>query len=58
MVAYVAQRLLAIAFILFVMSLLIFGITQVMPGNVAYMIAGPVRHAGRGGRHRGQARPA
>ena len=40
MVAYVAQRLLAIAFILFVMSLLIFGITQVMPGNVAYMIVG------------------
>jgi len=40
MIAYVAQRLLAIAFILVVMSLLIFGITQVMPGNVAYMIAG------------------
>ena len=40
MITYVAQRLLAIALILFVMSLLIFGITQVMPGNVAHMIAG------------------
>ena len=40
MVTYVAQRLIAIVFILFVMSLLIFGITQVMPGNVAHMIAG------------------
>jgi len=40
MITYVAQRLLAIAFILFVMSVLIFGITQVLPGNVAYMIAG------------------
>jgi peptide/nickel transport system permease protein len=40
MIAYVAQRLLAIGFILAVMSLLIFGITQVMPGNVAHMIAG------------------
>lgn len=40
MVAYVAQRLVSIAFILVVMSMLIFGITQVMPGNVAYIIAG------------------
>jgi peptide/nickel transport system permease protein len=40
MIAYIAQRLAAIALILVVMSLLIFGITQVMPGSVAHMIAG------------------
>ena len=39
MVTYVAQRLITIVLILFVMSVLIFGITQVMPGNVAHMIA-------------------
>ena len=40
MVTYIAQRLIAIVLILVVMSLLIFAITQVMPGNVAHMIAG------------------
>ena len=40
MVAYITQRLFAILAILVVMSMLIFGITQLMPGNVAYIIAG------------------
>lgn len=40
MVAYVLRRLVAILAILAVMSVLIFAITQVLPGNVAYTIAG------------------
>jgi peptide/nickel transport system permease protein len=40
MLVYVLQRLLAIVAILAAMSILIFAITQVMPGNVAYLIAG------------------
>src|SRR3954471_9427855 len=40
MIAYVLQRLLAILAILAVMSVLIFLVTQVLPGNVAYVIAG------------------
>ena len=40
MFAYFLRRLLAIVAILFVMSLLIFGITQILPGNVARVIAG------------------
>lgn len=40
MLAYFLRRLLAIVAILFVMSLLIFGITQILPGNVARVIAG------------------
>jgi peptide/nickel transport system permease protein len=40
MFAYVLRRLLYIAFIAVAMSILIFVITQVMPGNVANMIAG------------------
>jgi peptide/nickel transport system permease protein len=40
MIAYIIQRLLAILAILAVMSLLIFGITQILPGNVAHIIAG------------------
>lgn len=40
MIGYVVQRLLAILAILVVMSMLIFGITQILPGNVAYVIAG------------------
>ena len=40
MIAYVIQRLLAIVAILIVMSMLIFGITQILPGNVAHVIAG------------------
>ena len=40
MLAYFLRRLLAIVAILFVMSLLVFGITQILPGNVARVIAG------------------
>jgi peptide/nickel transport system permease protein len=40
MIGYIVQRLFAILAILVVMSMLIFGITQILPGNVAYMIAG------------------
>jgi peptide/nickel transport system permease protein len=40
MIGYVVQRLFAILAILVVMSMLIFGITQILPGNVAYVIAG------------------
>ena len=40
MVGYIVQRLFAILVILVVMSMLIFGITQILPGNVAYVIAG------------------
>lgn len=40
MIGYLIQRLLTVAGILVVMSLLVFGITQVMPGSVAHMILG------------------
>jgi peptide/nickel transport system permease protein len=40
MLAYIGQRLVYIVVILFVMSALIFWMTQIMPGNIAYMIAG------------------
>lgn len=40
MFGYVVQRLLYIVVIVAVMSVLIFWITQIMPGNVAYMILG------------------
>lgn len=40
MIGYIVQRLFAILAILVVMSMLIFGVTQVLPGNVAYVIAG------------------
>lgn len=40
MTAYVVRRLFAIVAILVVMSILIFGITQGLPGNVAYVIVG------------------
>jgi peptide/nickel transport system permease protein len=40
MFGYVLQRLIYIVVILFVMSVLIFSITQIMPGNVAYLILG------------------
>jgi peptide/nickel transport system permease protein len=40
MIGYIVQRLFAILAVLVVMSLLIFGITQILPGNVAYVIAG------------------
>lgn len=40
MVIYVIKRLIGIVAILAVMSVLIFGITQVLPGNVANVLAG------------------
>lgn len=40
MTVYILRRLLAIVAILIVTSVLIFGITQVLPGNVAYVIVG------------------
>ncbi len=40
MIGYVIQRLFAILAILVVMSMIIFGVTQILPGNVAYVIAG------------------
>ena len=40
MIAYTLRRLLTVAAILAVMSVLIFSITQVMPGDVAHMIVG------------------
>lgn len=40
MTAYILRRLLAIMAILVVMSILIFAVTQILPGNVAYVIVG------------------
>jgi peptide/nickel transport system permease protein len=40
MVVYVIKRLIGILAILAVMSMLIFGITQILPGNVANVLAG------------------
>ena len=40
MIVYVLRRLLAIVAILVVMSMIIFAVTQLLPGNVAYIIAG------------------
>jgi peptide/nickel transport system permease protein len=40
MTLYFLKRLIGIVLILFVMSLLVFGITQIMPGNVATILAG------------------
>lgn len=40
MFGYILQRLIYIVVIVAVMSVLIFAITQIMPGNVAYMILG------------------
>jgi peptide/nickel transport system permease protein len=40
MTAYIVRRLLAIMAILVVMSILIFAVTQILPGNVAYVIVG------------------
>jgi peptide/nickel transport system permease protein len=39
-ISYVLRRLLAIMAILVVMSMIIFGVTQLLPGNVAHVIAG------------------
>lgn len=40
MIAYTLQRLLYVVAVVWVMSVLIFGITQLLPGNVAYAILG------------------
>ncbi|MGE0724090.1 MAG: ABC transporter permease [Alphaproteobacteria bacterium] len=40
MAGYLAQRLLAVAGVLWVMSVLIFGIVHILPGSVAHMILG------------------
>lgn len=40
MIAYLLQRILYVVGIVFAMSLIIFLITQIMPGNVAYLILG------------------
>ena len=40
MTVYLVNRLAAIVAILVVMSMLIFAVTQILPGNVAYVIAG------------------
>ena len=40
MAYYIARRIAAIGLILVVISILIFAITQALPGNVAHMIAG------------------
>jgi peptide/nickel transport system permease protein len=40
MILYIVQRLLAILAILAAMSVLIFAVTQLLPGNVAHIIAG------------------
>lgn len=40
MVLYILKRLIGIVAILFVMSILVFGITQIMPSNVATILAG------------------
>jgi len=40
MIAYTLQRLLYVVVVVWIMSVLIFGITQLLPGNVAYAILG------------------
>ncbi len=40
MASYIARRLLAVIGVLWAMTLLIFGIVHLLPGNVAYMILG------------------
>jgi len=40
MIGYIIQRLVTVAVILAIMSVLVFAITQVMPGSVAHMILG------------------
>jgi peptide/nickel transport system permease protein len=40
MAGYIARRLVAVIGVLFAMTLLIFGIVHLLPGNVAYMILG------------------
>ena len=41
MAAYVARRIVLIALVLVAVSILVFAITTLLPGNVAYLILGP-----------------
>jgi peptide/nickel transport system permease protein len=41
MPAYIAKRIVFIALVLVAVSMLVFGITMLLPGNVAYLILGP-----------------
>ncbi|HEY0571850.1 MAG TPA: ABC transporter permease [Enterovirga sp.] len=41
MTAYIARRLMFVALVLIAVSMLIFGITALLPANVAYIILGP-----------------
>jgi peptide/nickel transport system permease protein len=41
MAAYIAKRIVFIAGVLIAVSMLVFGITMLLPGNVAYLILGP-----------------
>ncbi len=41
MIAYVTRRLLLVIVVLIAVSLLVFAITAILPGNVAYLILGP-----------------
>ena len=41
MLLYVTRRLLLVVIVLFAVSILVFAITTILPGNVAYLILGP-----------------
>src|SRR5258706_14237483 len=41
MIGYVAQRLVFVVLVLIAVSMLVFGITALLPANVAYLILGP-----------------
>jgi peptide/nickel transport system permease protein len=41
MAAYIARRMILIALVLLAVSILVFAITMLLPGNVAYLILGP-----------------
>ena len=41
MLGYVVQRLILVVGVLIAVSVLVFAITSILPGNVAYLILGP-----------------
>src|SRR5258708_8418494 len=41
MIGYVAQRLVFVVLVLIAVSMLVFGVTALLPANVAYLILGP-----------------
>jgi len=41
MIGYVARRLVFVVLVLIAVSMLVFGITALLPANVAYLILGP-----------------